>query len=597
MSNSTISVPDSSVFNAHHRRTRLLKLLLEIDQIHDFNPKTEVLQFEFDFLNSLYKKQDSYTNPKVFEDATYRHQMIEKLNIKIDVYRSEYFNHFDRATIRAEWYMKNGLELELINNDVKLQTLLLLHDEPPEVIVAIGHIIFRESPYQMYPPTDLNEMLDLYKKHCYHSNYMSYHDMKNINWHKLYLLHQLSVKHGHTLIAEYIYNCYKYNPDKIFEMWACYVALTGTLPDYAKRDFDFDTDGSFDWDFSLFKFYAMDCNIEKIRQLLRSTPLASEDFFHQMKILIQHGTFKGLYIYDMILQTMSDENKKICLDKHARELKMCNYPLAFEYLLDRSDKLPNQTAFHRYYHHNYHDNYDGYLMFQEAMTICHILENRGVEISYKLILLDLLERRMNQVSPSNNGYGLKRMLYYLQILDVMARRKGKMLNLVEIWTKMWSHAVRNKDFEICHWILNIARQRNIKFEAVDRILYSIEDFEMIFDLIHQYIDIFNFKNIHEITIVLFEDNYDFDKNRVHEFLQGLCNLMLVANIKLDFVKMFNMADLITCVGANAIDVAEWLEARILDQGLVPDYEQIINNDEIDESSSLKGWACMRIIQE
>lgn len=563
--------PPPSVAEKYHRHVRLHKLLTQLDHISTFNPMTEVLQFEFDFAKLVYKEQ-AYTSPRVLTDAFYRRDLLAKLGNKIEVYRQHYFSQIDWFDHRALQYMEAGLLTALQNNDVSLQTLCSLQYEPPGVIEAIGNIILQDTSLYLSLPTDLNNLLKAFREHCYHSKFMAYHDLNSIPEQTVYRFHRLAVKFGHDYVAQCMYMHLKNSAENNFKMCVRYMALKNKLPDYVEIDSDITQHPAYLQ--TLFGQYALDCNIDKIKQMLKDKVVVYYD--RVANNLVHQGTFQALFLYDLMCKSVLNAND---VDRHVSHLRLDDFPLTFDYFLSRTQKSPDQ-ALPQFTSHRcvYGD-------FQNIMRIHNILKMRGKTLDYSLIASKLVGS--GEVKQVN----LERLFHYLQILNNVASQNDKSLD----FKLLWRRSIDFKDVKICHWVLENIKVRNIKlnaFEAIHRHILTDTDYVWLINLIYDFIDIFEFNYPSpRLMISIFKHKYDFDKTALIGLLQDIQDLMVAAGKQLDFVNMFNVLGTITSEsGDQAVYVAEWLEQRIIASGAVPNYSVILNNSNLPGDCPIKLWA-------
>lgn len=569
-----LSVPSPQQAEKYRKRVMLQQVLIKLSHVNLFNPMTEVLQFELDLVKSLCKKDGSYFNS----------QTLTKLERKIDHYRQHFFTSIDWVDHRAMWYIKNGLWTDLQNNTVTLQTMCLLQQESAEVIAAIGTIILCDTDFCMCPSINSTELIGFFRENAYHSNFLVYRDIDNISDQNLWSLHRISVKFGHTFIVRRIYDQLKNFPNMNFKLCLNYIVLQGELPEYVENDHDMAQRPAYLQ--NLYERYALECNVEKIRYMLKHKINVNYDPI--MKILLCHGTFIGLFIYDMIVKTLPDVLDY--MTRHIHQLKICNYPLSFDYLFNKIDKLPDRALFQR---HLYRE-YNAYVRFNDVITIHNIVTLRGMKFDYTETIHHLLEvDKLSKLSKS----GVERLLYYLNVLDDMACRNNKELNFTTIWMRL----ISTKNVDVYRWVLNATRDKNIKMDigrTINEFLICNVDYTQFFDLIKEYMDVFRFNSMYGFSYNLFTVSRFLDKTSLWNFLQAVLELFVYAGKQLNFMEMFDVTEnIIQSSGMQAVYFGKWLEQRILEQGNVPNYSNILDNIRLENNgyNPIKLWAQSRII--
>lgn len=206
----------------------------------------------------------------------------------------------------------------------------------------------------------------------------------------------------------------------------------------------------------------------------------------------------------------------------------------------------------------------------------------------------------------------KRVLIYLQKLDILACRNGSGLN----YKRLLYLAIQTEYTDLCQWILNIMSQRNIIFDvSVIMLAYfkRVESYEKrinlnwFFELVEPFRHLMIFDNHYKIVRKYFEntlcvnmfDHYIWFKDTeiILPYLDWLKSCMMISGQKMNYVKMFEnfqfdhdkssiFAD--EFFAKRCLEVMIWLEQRILESGKIVPYK-ILTNPEF-TGSLLMDWA-------
>lgn len=579
-----MNFPEPHICEIYRRRINLFNMLTKIDNISIFNPMNEIIQFEFDMNAAIYKKSESYTSFRVFTDISYRRGLIEKLKLKINSYRQQYFTSVEWTNYRAREYIVNGLCEELRDGVPKLQTLCLLQQESSEVIAAIGNVIFGNTSFQLYPPTNSRDMIQIFRENCYHRNFLSYHNLNDLMYDYIYSIHTIAVKNKHNYIAQQTYEAIKYSSSHTFRMNIHYLAEYGFLPEYAKIDIDICKNPKYNQ--RLFEFYAVICNVDKIRHMINDK--IDVDYNKIMKLLLYSGDLKSLFIYDLITKSLPDPTAY--LNQHINELKIDDNDVVFDYLFSKSSQLPDESSFSQI--ENFHGSI--YVLFHHIIIAHNILKLRGKNIKINEILRRLFVNEFVDIGYNvDNKICIQRLFYYLQIFDNLATKSDISLD----FSSIWRYVIHLKDQEVCSWVLDKIQNKNIKLNAfinISEYIKNSSDYKWLVSLMHQHLNAFEFDNIKYLITNLILHEYDFNKDSMKEFLQSMCGLLIASGNHPNFISMFRTPqNILKSCGEQAINIMEWIEQRIIDQDEIPDYVSMMKN--LSDFDLLKDWAKSKIM--
>lgn len=495
--------------------------------------QAEQYRFELMLYKVLNKIENEYFRDKIPEHITFELNIIgslfnqtqteickNELKRRIDKYQARYFTPDDWVDHKALMYLENGLETDIRDNTLNLQTLCILNLETPDVIEAIGSILFKFKNIKF--PTKINELIGYYRGNYYHKH-ITKQDCSNKSYSELLDYHFKSLKYGHVETAKMLFTLFE--PELMPLLCINYLNTIKYLPNYITR-------GS---DLNGFSFNEIDSLISYLKYTLISIVLSydidklNRDKNEIIKFLsledykstlsyIMYKMFRDAPDYDcmkelkMFHHLIEDDDFYEYMLDHTAIFQ--HNPLCFRLMIVRSSRRQNRKIELKRMWDNYFNDFnsDSNFNFNNVMIIRDICIASYGKFDYHQVNSALCPFAFDM-----DTFHRQRLLIRLRKLNILARRHKIVLDFKNLLCDMFQIHHEN----VCRWIMKIMLKEKMEINFctvlscyLERIIKNLSiDIDWFISFVKPFREIF-FSSIPEFLNILFRGLEPFHSTKI-----------------------------------------------------------------------------------
>lgn len=581
----TLATPQ--VAETYRLNVLLHKILFDIEYVYMGRNLPEPIKFGLTLFFRCFHVLNEVKYNQLLKSSAYRIKYIEKLSNKIAQYQQRFFNEIDHEDARVQWYIDNGLEEKLRENNLDLKTRCNLAMEPASIITGIFRVIFNDLTSNDNLTT-ANELIERFREKCYHTNVRAYRS-------ELFFTdHRDAVRYGHHHNAEKIFLDF----DKLHHhqtMCLHYLAFTDALPDYVVskiRDvYDISIEeflariDPFVYYNKLLELHILNHNVTKMTETIKiMDQKCSRINADIISKLVESRSIVDLYIFHLLSRrpAIVSNLSNLVMQRHAKQIQ----PLILRYVISKikadADGCSQMMA--SYVKNSYFLNF----FFDDFIAIHDIISLNGHSFDQH----DFTEYILEYSGLHGLNYPEPRILSYLQRLDILACRHSSGLDFERIFVEYAGPSGEN----VCKWIFAMASQRNIMFDLWALLFQLIDQsaggefWQWFFGFIQPYHHILIFDQIYKVMLDFLSFRVRFEHSTDITLVLDGCDKIM----KMPYRKLFELAGEIDIKSSEhsfqILVILKWLERRIVAKRKRPNYGAInTNNNYLSFDNKISHW--------